>query len=173
MAKRILICSELSPQELRHVAFTAETRRERMRMQAIANAMDGMTRSEAARLADMSDQALKDAIRRYNVEGLAGLKDRPHTGRPRKLDAAQRQDLHDIVLRGPDIENDHLSAYTRDDLAGIVKAKWNVSHGVTSIGRILREMGLSRQKTRPSHPKKNPESGEAFLKNARRAAETC
>lgn len=173
MTKRILICSELSPQDLRQASFTAETRRERQRMQAIAHSMEGMTRSEAARLGDMSNQALKDAIKRYNAEGCAGLKDRPHTGRPPKLDDAQRAALHDIALAGPDIEKEHLSAYTREDLAGIAKAKWNVSYGATSIGRILREMGLSRQKTRPSHPKKNAEAGQAFLKNAGRIGTTC
>ena len=173
MAKRILICTELSPQELRQSAFTAQTRRESMRRQAIANALEGMSRAEAARLADMSGQALKDAIKRYNVEGLPGLKDRPHTGRPCKLDATQREALHAIALRGPDIEKEHLSAYTRDDLAQIVKAKWKVIYDPTSIGRILREMGLSRQKTRPSHPKKKPEAAEAFLKNAGRSGETC
>ena len=173
MTKRILICSELSPQDLRQASFSARTRRERQRMQAIANAMEGMLRAEAARFADMSDQALKDAVKRYNAEGLPGLADRPHTGRPRKLDTVRREQLHDIALAGPDIEKDHLSAYTREDLAGIVKAKWNVSYDPTSIGRLLREMGLSRQKTRPSHPKKNPEAGEAFLKNAGRVATTC
>jgi transposase len=173
MAKRILICSDLSPQELRQAAYTAETRRENMRMQAIANAMEGMTRSEAARLADMSGQALKDAILRYNAEGVAGLKDRPHTGRPPKLDEAQRQELHAIALKDPDIETEQLWAYTREDLAGIVKAKWKVAYDPTSIGRLLREAGLSRQKTRPSHPKKNPEAGAAFLKNAGRSADTC
>lgn len=173
MPKRILICSELSPEELRAASFAAETPRERKRMQAIANAMEGMTRTEAARLADMGDQALKDAIRRYNAEGISGLKDRPHTGRPPKLDDTQLQALHDIVLAGPDIEKLQLSAYTRDDLAAIVKAKWGVSLAVTSIGRTLREMGLSRQKTRPSHPKKDPEAGAAFLKNPRHSRPTC
>ena len=78
MAKRILICTGLSPQELRQASFEGETRRERQRMQALANVMEGMTRAEAARLADMCDQAVKDAIKRYNDEGVAGLKDRPH-----------------------------------------------------------------------------------------------
>lgn len=173
MAKRMLICTELSPQQLRQAAFATQTRRAGMRMQAIANALEGMTRAEAARLADMSDQALKDAIKRYNVEGLAGLEDRPHTGRPPKLDASRRETLRDIAVKGPDIEKEHLSAYTRDDLVGIVKTKWNVSYAPTSIGRILREMGLSRQKTRPSHPKKKPEAAEAFLKNAGHSGKTC
>ena len=55
----------------------------------------------------------------------------------------------------------------REDLAEIAKKKWDVTYAVTSIGRILRETGLPRQKMRPSHPKKDPEVVEAFLKNAR------
>jgi transposase len=35
-----------------------------------------------------------------------------------------------------------LSAYTREDLAGIVKKKGGVTYAVTSVGRILREVGL-------------------------------
>jgi transposase len=118
---------------------------------------------------DQADQSVKDAIRRYNAEGFAGLKDRPHTGRPRKLEAERREELHDIVLKGPDVERDHLSSFTREDVAEIVRQKWGVSYAVTSIGRILKETGLSRQKMRPSHPKKDPEAVEAFLKNARPA----
>jgi transposase len=166
MAKRILICTELSPAELRAKALTADTARERKRGLAIAHVMEGLSRSEAGRLTDQGDQSVKDAIRRYNAEGFAGLKDRPHTGRPRKLDDERREELHDIVLKGPDVERDHLSSYTREDVAKIAQEKWGVSYAVTSIGRILKETGLSRQKMRPSHPKKDPEAVEAFLKNA-------
>jgi transposase len=52
-------------------------------MYAIANALDGLSRAEAARLAGMERQALHDAVLRYNAEGLAGLHDRPK-GRPRR-----------------------------------------------------------------------------------------
>jgi transposase len=124
-ARRTLICSEFSPQELRHESRVADDRRAGMRMQAIANSMEGMDRVEAARLADMSDQALIDAIKRYNAEGLAGLKDRPRSGRPRKMTAAQREEFREIVVKGPDVEAENLSAFTRDDLAAIVKKKWN------------------------------------------------
>lgn len=167
MPKRILICSAFSPAELRAWALAAGTERERKRGLAIAHVMEGMSRVEAGRVTDQTDQAVKDAIKRYNAEGVAGLKDRPHTGRPRKLDAEKLRELHDIALAGPDVETEHLSAYTRDDLAQIAEKKWGVTYAVTSIGRHLKEMGLSRQKMRPSHPKKDPEAVEAFLKNAR------
>ena len=44
---------------------------------AITNALDGLARAEAARLAGLDRQALRDAVMRYNAEGLAGLSDRP------------------------------------------------------------------------------------------------
>jgi transposase len=133
--------------------------------------MDGADRGTAARRGDMSDQALRDAIKRYNVEGVDGLHDRPRAGRPTKLSEAQRKELRAIVVKGPDVEADGLSAYTRDDLARIVAAKWGVAYGPTSVGRILRRLGLSRQKARPSHPKKDAAAAEAFKRGSGRPAE--
>jgi transposase len=163
MARRIIVCTELTAAELRRRSFAVEHARQAKRMQAIANVIDGMSRAEAARLADMSDQALTDAIKRYNADGVAGLIDRPRSGRPPKLDERWQQELVNIVRNGPDIEAEGVSAYTRDDVKAIVKAKWNVDYAVTSIGRMLRAGGLSRQKARPSHPKKSPEAVAAFL----------
>ena len=172
-ARRSLICTELSPQELRHASFEAETQRLAKRMQAIANAMDGMTREEAARLADMSDQAHVDAIKRYNAAGIAGMKEKPRSGRPSKLSQKQQRELCEIAVKGPDIEAEGLSAYTRVDVATIAKTKWNLAAHVTTIGRCLRAGGLSRQKARPSHPKKKPEAVDAFLRGPGRSAGTC
>ena len=127
MVRRVMICTDLSPRELRRAAYSAALPRQGQRMQAVANAIEGMARKEAARLADMSDQALVDAIKRYNAEGLDGPLDRPRSGRPLKLDAAQQKELCEIVLAGPDVEADGLSAHTRDDAAAIAKTKWNVT----------------------------------------------
>ncbi len=57
-------------------------------MMAIANALEGMTRAEAARLAGMERQALRDAVLRYNAEGLDGLHDRPRSGAKPRLGAS-------------------------------------------------------------------------------------
>ena len=62
-------------------------------MLAVANALEGMSRAEAARLAGMERQALRDAVLRYNAEGLAGLYDRPKPGRPQRLSEAEQAAL--------------------------------------------------------------------------------
>ncbi len=55
------------------------------RAYAIANALEGMSRAEAARLAGIERQALRDAVLRYNAEGLSGLYERPKGRPPRRL----------------------------------------------------------------------------------------
>lgn len=155
-AQPLQIRTALSASDLRRMARSEDNRRASMRMLAIANAIDGFGRCEAARLVGMSGQALCDAINRFNSEGLAGLQDRTKSGRPSMLDTAQRQELRDIAIAGPDIEREGLSSYTRDDFVRIARERWKVSYHAVAMGRILRKLGLSRQKTRPSHPKKDP-----------------
>ena len=171
MSPRLEIAARHSAAELRRLARHERDRRAAMRMIAIAESLDGADRETAARRGDMSDQALRDAIKRYNAEGIDGLHDRPRAGRPAKLSEAQRSELRAIVVKGPDVEAEGLSAYTRDDLVKIVEIKWGVGYDPTSVGRILRGLGLSRQKARPSHPKKDAAAAEAFKKGSGRPAE--
>ena len=89
----------------------------------IANALEGMTRAEAARLAGMERQALRDAVLRYNAEGLDGLHDRPRSGAKPRLDDKQMAQLRQIVVDGPDVEKTGLSAWTLGELCGEVKRR--------------------------------------------------
>ena len=171
MTRRLEVNAHHTAGELRHLARHETERRAAMRMIGLAETMEGADRKTAARRADMSDQAMTDAIKRYNAEGVDGLYDRPRAGRPCKLSDKQRAELREIVVKGPDIEADGLSAYTRDDLVKISHDKWNVDYDPTSMGRILRELGLSRQKARPSHPKKDAAAVEAFKKGSGRPAD--
>ena len=76
----LAIRQDLSPSELRRLARFEPDRRASMRLLAIANALEGMSRAEAARLAGMERQALRDAVIRYNAQGPDDLHDRPRWG---------------------------------------------------------------------------------------------
>src|SRR6185503_18145180 len=93
-------------------------------MQAIAGALEGMTRAEAARLAGMERQALRDAVVRYHAEGLAGLYSRRGPGPRSRLDEEQRGALRQLVLEGPDVEATGLSAWTLLELCREVEKRW-------------------------------------------------
>jgi transposase len=173
MSRVIEILTDWNADELRALARKEGDRRAAMRMLAIANELDGYERAEAARLAGMSDQALRDAIKRLNAEGVDGLYDRPRSGRPRRLNAEQEAEVKAAVLAGPDIEKDGLSAFTLEDIRLLIAEQHGVRYHVNHVGELMRRMGLSRQKARPSHPKKDEAAAAAFKKGRQRAEGNC
>src|SRR5829696_9805717 len=102
MGAALTIRDDLTSEALRRHARHEPNRRAALRALAIANALEGMSRAEAARLAGMERQALRDAVVRYNAEGLPGLDDRPKPGRPPGLTEGEEAALTALVLRGPD-----------------------------------------------------------------------
>src|SRR5919107_220685 len=61
-------------------------RRTALRLLAIANALDGMSRAQAARAVGTERQSLCDAIKRFNTEGITGLIGRPKGHRRERLE---------------------------------------------------------------------------------------
>src|SRR3954463_16340103 len=108
----LAICQDYEAADLRRRAAREGDRRAALRLLAIANALEGMTRAEPARLAGMERQALRDAVVRYNAEALAGLHNRPRPGPKSRLTDDQFAQLRRLVLDGPDIEATGLSAWT-------------------------------------------------------------
>jgi transposase len=143
------------------------------RMTAIANALELPSRTQAAKLANLSVQALRDAVLRYNAEGLAGLYNRPSPGRKPKLNSERKAELKDLILKGPDIEVEGISSYTLQDLTEITKKKWGISYHPASMSRVVRKMNMSRQKSRPYNPKQDPASVEAFKKSPGNTQDGC
>jgi transposase-like protein len=90
-----------TPTVLRKLAKGERDARITRRILAIANALDGMSREEAAQAAGMDRQTLRDWVIRYNEDGLDGLADRARDGRPPKLDAEEKAELYRLRARRP------------------------------------------------------------------------
>ncbi|MEI4235508.1 helix-turn-helix domain-containing protein, partial [Roseovarius sp. D22-M7] len=115
-------------------------------------------------------QALRDAVVGYNAEGVAGLCDRPTPGRPQALTDADLARLSERILRGPDPETDGVSRWTLPDLCRWIEERTGrrLPPQILSVrGRprtggwralTLRREGVSRQKTRPTHPETDKEA---------------
>ena len=162
----LAIRQDLSSDELRRLARHEPDRRAGMRLLAIANALEGMSRAEAARLAGMERQALRDAVMRYNAEGPDGLHDRPRCGRPEALSEGRQAALKAWVLRGPDPERDGVSAWRLVDICAHAEQAYGVRYSEWGMSRLLKRLGLSRQKARPRHPQGSAAERAAFKKGA-------
>jgi putative transposase len=96
----IPIRDDITAEKLRRLARRETNRRVASRLLGLAQALDGMDRGQAARLAGMDRQTLRDWVIRFNAEGVDGLLDRPKSGRPSWLDDSQLAALKALVLRG-------------------------------------------------------------------------
>jgi putative transposase len=168
----LAIRRDRAPAVLRKLAKGTDDARVARRILAIANALDGMSRKDAARAAGMDRQTLRDWVLRYNAHGVDGLADQWNGGRPATFSAQEQAQIVEIVLAGPDVEASGLSAYTLEDLAKICEERFGKRMHPWSLGRLLKRLGLSRQKTRPLHPETDPVAAAAFKKRPAHSAFT-
>jgi transposase len=163
----VAIATERTPAELRALARRERDGRVSGRLLALANALGGMGRDEAARAAGMDRQTLRDWVHRYNAEGVEGLRDRPRPGRPCALDEGQQAALKGLVLKGPALGRDGRVAWRARDLRGLVERRFGVGYGESGIRRLLHGLDLSWQKARPVHPEADARAQERFKKTCR------
>jgi putative transposase len=161
------IATGRTPAELRALARRERDGRVGARLLALANALDGMSRDEAARAAGMDRQTLRDWVHRYNAEGVEGLRDRPRPGRPCALDEGRQAALKALILRGPKLERDGCVAWRVRDLRALAERRFGVRYSESGIGRVLHGLDLSWQKARPVHPEADVQARERFKKTCR------
>jgi transposase len=155
---------ELGAGELRREAKRCRDAAASRRMLALALVLEGCSREEAARHAGMDRQSLRDWVRRYNEEGLAGLRDRARPGRKPRLTPEQMAELAAAVGQGPDPDRDGVVRWRRIDLKALIKARYDVELHERSVGKLLRRLGFARLSARPKHPRSDPAAREAFKK---------
>jgi transposase len=155
---------ELSAGELRREAKRCRDAPASRRMLALALVLEGSSREDAARHAGMDRQTLRDWAHRYNAEGLAGLRDRPRSGRKPRLTAEQGAELAAVVERGPDANRDGVVRWRRIDLKALIKARYDVELHERSVGKLLHRLGFARLSVRPKHPLSDPAAQAAFKK---------
>jgi len=165
MPSALAIRTDRDAAELRRLARRERDGRVSARLLALANALDGLPREEAARLAGMTGQTLGDWVHRYNEEGVEGLRDRPRSGRPCALDESQQAALKALVLRGPDLKKDGCVAWRARDLCEVVERRFGVRYREAGMLRLLKGLDLSWQKARPVHPEADLVAQERLKKS--------
>jgi transposase len=156
--------TEHTAADLRQAAARTRDADAARRMLALALILDGGSRAEAAQTCGMDRQTLCDWVHRYNAEGLAGLSDRPHPGRPPRLTPAQMRMLEAVVETGPDPDRDGVVRWRRIDLRDLIATRFGVSFHERTVGKLLDKLNFAHLSVRPQHPESDPEAQEAFKK---------
>ncbi len=160
--------TDLSAEELRAAARGTKDGYQARRLLALALVLEGASRTAAARAAGMDRQTLRDWVHRYNGEGVAGLRDRPRSGRPAQLSEAQLAELARLVEAGPDPALHGVVRWRCVDLQGEIRTRFGVEISERHVGRLLQRLKVTRLSVRPRHPQADEAAQRDFKKTSPR-----
>lgn len=155
----------LSAEHLAAAARREPNARVRCRILAIRHLVAGHRIDETAGLFALGRTQLYDWVRRYNAEGLAGLADRPRSGRPTHLPHEQAAAFLARLHAGPPPEAG-LSAYRGEDIRRLLKDEFEAEYSLPGVYRLLHPLKQSNLVPRPKHPDSDPDRQAAFIKKS-------
>jgi transposase len=151
MAAAIGVRSDYTSADLRQLARRSGDPDQVRRLLAVALILDGGSRSEAAQVAGVTLQIVRDWVLRFNEGGPDGLATRRAPGRAAILNDEQRAQLAAVVEAGPIPAAHGVVRWRLSDLAQWVWDEFALSVTRHTLGRELRAMGYRKLSARPRH----------------------
>jgi transposase len=164
MAAAIGVRSDYTSADLRRFARRSGDPDQVRRLLAVALILDGGSRSEAARIAGVTLQIVRDWVLRFNEGGPDGLATRKAPGRVSILNDAQRARLVAVVEAGPIPAAHGVVRWRLADLAQWIWDEFALSVTRHTLGRELRAMGYRKLSARPRHRGQKPDDIADFKK---------
>src|SRR5271156_3148381 len=121
------------------------------RLLSLVTIYDGGSRADAALLAGVGLQTIRDWVLRFNLRGPDGLIDGKSTGHPSKLNDDQRRALAAMVEAGPIPAIHGVVRWRLIDLAQWVFDEYGVSVTKQILSRELRALNYRKLSVRPRH----------------------
>jgi transposase len=138
---------------------------ETIRLMAVERVRDGETPSSVIASFGFSRTAIYRWIAAAKKPGLGmkALASTPATGRPRRLSPAQeRQVFRWINGRDPRQYGLDFGLWTRSIVVTLIEQKFGISLGVTAVGTLLAELGLTPQKPLQRAYQRDPDAIERW-----------
>ncbi len=164
MAAAIGVRSDYTSVDLRRFARRCGDADQVRRVLALAVILDGGSRSDAARMAGVTLQIVRDWVLRFNDAGPEGLATRKPPGKASILNDSQRRALAGIVEAGPIPASHGVVRWRLIDLAQWVWDEFGLSVTRFTLGREMRAMGYAKLSARPRHHSQKPEAIADFKK---------
>ncbi len=98
----------------------------------------------------------------FYAHGLEGLKEKPRSGRPSRLNEAQLAQLSEYISNNSIKESGgRLNAQA---LVNYIAQEYKLNYGISNVYRLLHQLGFSWITSRSRHPKQSEEIQENFKK---------
>jgi transposase len=120
---------------------------EEIRSRAVQRVQEGESPERVIKTLGFSRACIYNWLARYRAGGWHALKTGRRTGRPKKLDGKQIAWIYKTVVdKDPLQMKFRFALWTRSMVATVIKRKFGIKLSESSVGRLLRQLGLSCQK---------------------------
>jgi transposase len=143
MPSAVPLRTDFSASELRRLAKRSNDNNQSRRLLSLAAVLEGMNRTDAARIGGMDRQTLRDWVHRFNEAGPEGLLDNWASGPAPRLSPDQKAELAAIVEADPDREVDGVVRWRRVDLKRVIAERFGVDYHERHVGTLLKKIGFS------------------------------
>ena len=155
--------------QLRAAAKRSKHAAQARRLLALATVYDGGTRTEAAKIGDVTLQIVRDWVMKFNAHGPDGLIDRKPPGQPARLNDTHRAALAQMIEAGPVPAVHGVVRWRVIDLCQWLCDEHQVMIAKQTLSRELRGMDYRKLSARPRHHAQAEGGIEAFKKASRSA----
>lgn len=137
------------------------------RLHGVLLVASGLSCEQVARLFGDSPRTLANWVRRFDRQGLAGLAEGNHSGRPARLSAEQLEEVRQWVRQPPAAAGLEANLWDGKSLSACVRQRYGIPLGVRQCQRLFRLVDTRYRLRRPLVAKADPQAQAGHKKNSR------
>ena len=137
------------------------------RLHGVLLVAQGMSCPQVSRLLGDSPRTVEYWVRRFEERGLAGLVEGERSGRPRRLNDKQLEEINSALRQPPESVGIPRGLWDGKGVAAFIKKQYGVSLGIRQCQYMFKSFGFRRRKPRPLIARADPELQEAYKKTSR------
>lgn len=134
----------------------------KMRLLALAHFKEGHSRTQIASFLKVSRTSVNKWVKTYLDEGLAGLQEKPRTGRPAFLSTEEKVQLSRFIKEKA--SSNKGGRLIGADIHAYIEGEFGKTYHPDSIYYLLKKMGFSWITSRSRHPKQCQQTQVDFKK---------
>ena len=142
------------------------------RLHCVSLVAAGMACEQVARVFGDSPRSVVNWVRRFQRQGLAGLAEGNHSGRPGRLSAEQLEEVRALVRQPPKETGLSANLWDGKTLARCLQERYQIPLGVRQCQRLFHQLDTRYRLPRPAVGKADPQRQAEHKKNSRRGRKT-
>ena len=164
--RKRVISEEINNHDFEKLLKRAPHPRERLRYLAFAHIREGKSNTEISKILKVHRKTISDWIKKFNKEGIEGLKEQGGRGAKPKLPVSEEEAFRKAVL---ELQDKRTGGRIKGaDVLKLMEEKFSVKCSLQSAYNTLHRVNLVWISGRSKHPKSDLEAQEAFKKTLER-----